>query len=720
MNKENINRLKKYLLAISIFFSVLVWGHVMYSYLYYNSIQTPIQWWSVSEWVIWDFPHLNPLKYSTDYNKNIIYQLYRSLNKYDYKQNKIVSDIADCDINDLKNVVCYINKEASWSNWDKISADDVIATYNIIQNSEVNTYIASLLKNSKIEKQDNKIVFTNKTADVNFINVLLQPIAAKSVIDNIWNKELLWKFNPLDWIYSGPYRVDTVSYDDSLWVQKLILLKNDFYSVKGENIYIEKYIYKFFKDATQFTKQKDSVDIFYDQNNVIWNSIPRLNKNGFYPNQFVSLFLNSDKIKDINLRNIILEKIDKDNILKNLWEWFKSVNNPYLSDYTWSIQKKTQNIENLLKNLWYLKKSWILWDTSTKESYTEDLLKQKLNTTLKVVNSPFNTKYFFVTNDDLTFSWPVNDQDVEQIFVNDTDIWFKKWDKTFSYNLKLDYKNIVEWENNYKVYFKKWDNKNLVDEFNVIYNKDQSQIDAISKDYFTKKASKEELAEANTQAWKRFSNISKLDDKFYYDKDYKVFSLNLLYIDNQKDLEQVALVIKNLLETYWIKINSQAISITDLAKKVSENQKDYDMILTWIDSWNFSFNISQYFHSSQAKNWYNLSNIKDPEIDSILENLKSWIKSNEDTLKLENEVIDKLNAKSVIKTLYQKENSMLIDKSIKWVNYSWNITNSLWFLDLLKNSYILTEKQIQFKDKGFKNFISFIKKVLKNDSTLEE
>lgn len=64
---------------------------------------------------------------------------------------------------------------------------------------------------------------------------------------------------------------------------------------------------------------------------------------------------------------------------------------------------------------------------------------------------------FFITNDDLTFSWPVDDLNTEEIYVNDTNIWYKKWDKSFSYNLKLDYKNIVEWENNYKLYFKmKW------------------------------------------------------------------------------------------------------------------------------------------------------------------------------------------------------------------------------------------------------------------------
>lgn len=86
-----------------------------------------------------------------------------------------------------------------------------------------------------------------------------------------------------------------------------------------------------------------------------------------------------------------------------------------------------------------------------------------------------------------------------------------------------------------------------------------------------------------------------LDDKSYYDKDYKTFSLNLYYIDNKKDLADVANIIKNMLLTYWIKIETKAISINDLNKKIEQNQKDYDMILIWIDSWIL---ILIYFHIS--------------------------------------------------------------------------------------------------------------------------
>ncbi len=69
MNKENLNRLKKYLFLISMFFALILWWHILYVYLYNDAIENPTEWWSISEWIIWDFPTLNPLLSSNDITK---------------------------------------------------------------------------------------------------------------------------------------------------------------------------------------------------------------------------------------------------------------------------------------------------------------------------------------------------------------------------------------------------------------------------------------------------------------------------------------------------------------------------------------------------------------------------------------------------------------------------------------------------------------------------
>jgi len=44
----------------------------------------------------------------------------------------------------------------------------------------------------------------------------MQPIVSKEILDNIGNKELIAEFNPRNGIYSGPYKVETLSFDENL------------------------------------------------------------------------------------------------------------------------------------------------------------------------------------------------------------------------------------------------------------------------------------------------------------------------------------------------------------------------------------------------------------------------------------------------------------------------------------------------------------------------
>ena len=84
MISQKIKKLKKYLFFISIMFFVLTLSHLAYSYLYSDSKNSPVKWWTISEWIIGNFPSLNPLVSlnSDSNNKYIIELLYRSILKY--------------------------------------------------------------------------------------------------------------------------------------------------------------------------------------------------------------------------------------------------------------------------------------------------------------------------------------------------------------------------------------------------------------------------------------------------------------------------------------------------------------------------------------------------------------------------------------------------------------------------------------------------------------
>ncbi len=707
MNSDNINRLKKYLFLISIFFSFIIWWHIIYVYLYDNSLESPSEWWSVSEWIIWDFPHLNPLLSSNDYNKNIIYMLYRSLLKYDFEKKEIVSDLANCDVKNLNYIECYLKDNVKWSNWENITAQDVVATYNIIKNSDINNSLWSLLKDTIVEEKSWIITFSNKLKDVNFLQALFQPIVPKTVLDNIWNKELYGKFNPIDWIYSGPYKVETVSYDDSLWIQKLILTKNENY--KESNILISKYIFKIFKDEAHFLRLKD-VNIFFDKNKIIWDSIPRLEQKPYFLNQYVSLFINEDKIKDFNLRNFILWKVDTWNILKTLWNWYKEVTNPFLEEWLKQNNEiKNTNLVSIINENWFYKKDQLL-NKLTQNSASWQTNTWKTNSDLSFISSPFTKKYNFFSEDNILITWITKDKNPDEIYIN----WYKlasykSGETKFYYRLKLSYRNLVVWENNYKIEFVIWGKKQLVEEFNIVFSTDKEKLANIEKNYFWVVEKPKEISEEQK------TKILSLDEKYFYNENLEKFVLKLYYIDNNKELSQVVNIIKNNLESYWIIININSVTIDDLNKEILDWVENYDLLLVWLNLWYQNYNIFPYFHSSQSKWWFSFSNIKNLSLDILLEELKSNVLSKEKRFELEKKVVQILDEKQIFKSLYTKENVVLIDKNIKWFSLNENSPWDFAIIDAIYKSYVNSDKKIIFTNKWIYDFIKFIKRVFNNE-----
>lgn len=712
MNKENIDRLKKYLFLISIFFSFLIWGHIIYVYLYDNAIEKPIEWWSVSEAVIGEFPHLNPLLNSNDYNKNIIYKLYRSLLKYDFENKKLVGDIASCDIKNLNYIECYIENNVKWSNGKDITAEDIVGTYNIIKNSDINPLMGSLLKETVIESKPGIVTFSNKVRDINFLQIFFQPIVPKEILDNIGNKELFGKFNPIDGIYSGPYKVETVSYDDSLGIQKLILTKNENYT--KSNVLISKYIYKIFRDTEHFLKHKDIINVFYDKDNIIGDSIARLDKTPYFLNQYMGVFFNEEKLKSYNLRSYIISKIDVNNIIKTLWTGYQDALNPYLlAQENPKYDFPNLSLENAIKEMGFYKKDFLLANMNETEKKAQDeaKAKQKINSTLTYLTAPVNQKYNFLSEDNILISGNTKGEKVDEIYINDYKLSsYKSGEKEFFYRLKTEFKNINPGENTYKLYFLKNGKKELKEEFIIVFSKDTQKLQKLQEAFF--KVDTPPVVPVVTNE-ERKNKILALDDKYYYDYNLNKFTLKLYYIDDISELIWVSTTIKNILATYGIDLETVPLSLADLNKKITANEKDYDMLLVGIDLGVFDFNIYPYFHSSQAKNGFNFSNVKNLNLDIALEDLKTNVLDDQKRKELQVKIINLIAERQIFKTLYKKENVLLLDKNIKNFHLPTNFYSDIAVVDALNNAYVTDEKSINFKEKSFYNLLDFIVKVFK-------
>ena len=717
MHNENIRKLKKYLFYISMLFVVLTSIHIINTYLYNDSEIQATEGWSISEWFIWEFPHLNPLIASNDYNSYINSYLYRSLLKYDVEEKKFKWDLAQCDISKFDYVECYLNDNIKWSNWEDITTKDILSTYNILKTLNLNPNISSILENTTIEERAWVIIFSNRKENVNFLNILLQPIVSRNILDNISSKELKGNFNPFDWVYSGKYIVENISYDETLWIKKLILTKNLNYP--NNDVLITRIIFKFFKDVSHFLKHKDSINVFLDNDKIISWTIPRLNKYDFTLPQYFSLFLNSAKLKDKDFRNLILNNINVDNILSSIWsDSYKKIENPYLTDISIEKEAENKNIEWFLKDLWFFKKDNLL-DASIEEEKEkkENELFNENNSDLKYIISPITKKFNFLSDDNILIKWNILDKAPYNIYINDYKLQsYKKWTKEFFYRLQTSYWNIKEWTNKYSVYFENEGEKELIEEFTIVYYKDEKTLEENKKEFISKFIKdledidiEEEIIEEKEK------EIKELDNNFYYNSENETYKLNLLYIDSQKESSIIVNNIKDSLETIWIWVDITPISIWALNELLKSWEKNYDMILVGINLWYFDFNIFPYFHSSQVKNGYNFANIKKPSLDLPLEELKSNILHESKIKDLEDKVLEILKEEQVVKTLFTPIISNLVDNNIYWYELSDKLPDLNTRMDSINKSFVTSEKDIIFEEKWLFDFIGFIIDIFRKD-----
>ncbi len=739
MIKEHLEKLKKYLFFISLFFLVLTFLHILYNYIYFDSKNVAVKWWTISEWIVWDVSHFNPLIPSSDYNKYIIWILYRSLVKYDVDEKKIVWDLANCDISNLSNIECFLESNIYWSNWEPINIQDIIATYNILKTTDTNPVIKSLISETTFEEKKNSIVFKSSKKDINILNIFFQPILPKQVIDNLWIADLTKPFYPsLESIYSWKYKVASVKEDKNLWIMEVIMDKNDKYN--NNDILVDKIIFKFFKNSTYLIRNKDLINIFNDEQNLIWKSVPRLASHYYTLPKYTSIFINEWNVTSKSLRNFILNKIDKDKLINVLWlEKYKPVTNPYLTDFIIDKDIENKNIESIMESNWYYKKpvlaklilweqeeslisTWSIDDKVSQKEPTIDEIELKENSKLNYIISWLDKKYSFISSDDILLKWDPNWENPDAVYINDYKLkWFSKWDDYFYYRLKEEtYETIKEWKNEYNIYFEKKWKKTLKDSLLVYYYNDKTKLDSVKEEFYKSFIKKPEIITESTKTEKPVidpvikAKLDAIDDKFFYNKNIEKFSLKLMFIGWEKDLSVTADFIKKTLGEYWIDIQTEQINLTDLSKLVNSwNSSDsYDLMLAGINLGYFDYNIYPYFHSSQAKSGYNFANIKKLSLDLILEDINSNKLSQEKLKEMQETALNILKDEQIVKTLYTPINNLLVDKNIKNFSISDSLPSQVSRFNYLSKVYVNEKRNINYEKKWIIDFFEFLFKII--------
>lgn len=727
MDTLNHNKkIKKYLLYISVVFFLLLFIHLCFQYLYADAKKTPLSGGILSEGLIGDIPHLNPLIPSDKNNRYTLSLLYRSLLSYNPETKSIESDIASCNLEELGYIECNIDAKAKWSDGTPIEWKDVLKTYQILKNQEydIHPQMIASLKDTEIENRDGVITFTNPNKDINFLHVLFQPIVPAQVLDSKDMEQLKSPFSITDNVYSGPFFVQNIEIDETLWIKKLSLHKNTHY--KNNEMYIDRYSLKFFSSQNTLLKNKSRINIFHDDNNIIGTSVPRLERFSYTLPQFTAAFINTERVQGSALRWSLLAIIDREKIIKNLGQNYISVSHPYIfhtSDTKNPLEESTidsskNNIKNELAKLGYYKKEHFVEKVAGLKNTDAEKYSQEIQIELpqetKIITSGTNTTINFVSEDDILLQWKPTD-DTTAVYINDYRLTgYSAGNDVFHYRLKESYDSIIEGENRYKIYFEQNGKKVLQEELTFFYYKDPEVLGEKETAYQARLEEKSQQEQNNKLLAKRqeditfLKNLEELKGDYYYNEELAPYTLTLMYL-NDNIIEKTADYIRQSFQKNGIKIDFKPISVAELSREEILKQKaDYDIIISGIDLWYFDFNIYPYFFSGEAVGGYNLSRVKKPSLDLLLGELKSDNLNKSKRTELQKNVLEVLENAQVVKTLYSPIWYNLVDKNIKNYSLPAYLPDEIHRFAPLEKAYILEKKIVHFKDKTLKWFIGFL------------
>lgn len=712
MDTNKIKKVKKYAFIIALIFFSLTFLHLLYLFLNVDARETPKYWWSFTEGIIWEVPTLNPLINENDSNAYINRFLYRSLMKYDIEKWSFYPDLAECNLDDLANIRCSLIEWNLWSNWSEVKSEDIIETFKKIEEHKLNSTINSIFSTAKINANWNEIIFTDNNKDVLSLNFLLQPIVKKEVLESLDNESLKWNFKRLANIYSWKFILEWVNSDSSTWINTINLIANAQNREKN-NIHSIKFM--FFSDAPHLIKNKEKIDAFYDKDNVIWSSIPRLEANSFELNQYVWMFINYLKIKDLNLRWLILSLVSREEILTKLNKEDEGALNPYMSDIDIDKEAEKTDISQAFKEMWYYKKDIIAKQIIEERQFkiAQEEVKKK-NKKLSYSSWWITDTYTFLWNDNILLTWALNWENPSGVWINDFKLRYEKWGTAFYFRMREDFWNIKVWENIYNIYFEndEW-NKTLKETFYVYLY----WIDEVEREekLFYERRINEYISENNL--WieideETLEKIKELEDDKFYNSSFEPITFDIYYIDSIKEASQIAEEIKSKLIPLWVDSRLNPISILEFTKSLIEWEKNYDIMIAGINLWYYDFHIFPYFHSSQAKSWLNLANIKNPELDIVLEELKWHYVSDSKQEQLQERVLEIIKRENIIKTFYNPKLNYLVDRRIKNYWLEEKIPNVEERFSGFKNSFISSEKELNRENKNIITFIKFLFKIL--------
>jgi ABC-type transport system substrate-binding protein len=348
------------------------------------------------EGVIGSPQSLNPLFSSlNEVDQDIVSLVYSGLLRYDSKR-RLVPDLAiKYDISSDNKVYTFeLKQNVRWHDGEIFTAEDVVATFELIQDTGVGSPLAVSFQKVLVQAIDTYTVsFTLEEPFTSFLPSLTVGIVPTHIWSNIPASQIRLAQRNLQPIGTGPFEFDRLIKSPDGFVESIELVRfADFYRNPS---YLKEVIFQFFGD---YDGPQGAVSALREQKIDGISFVPyqyreRVRRKHVVLNtlqlpQYTALFLNqkNEILKDKNVRAAVLHAIDKERLVADVLDSEGQViSGPILSGFPgfsesstttlFSVEESNAKLDALYERLTAAEYRTLLLDTRVAERVAEEVRK---------------------------------------------------------------------------------------------------------------------------------------------------------------------------------------------------------------------------------------------------------------------------------------------------------------------------------------------------------
>jgi len=390
---------------------------------YYQTIQ-PAAGGIYTEGVLGSFTTANPIYATSSVDSSVSRLLFAGLFKQNGK-NELVNDLAQELKSDKRYVVhtVTLRDNITWHDGKPITAEDVVFTYQTIQNPDAKSPLRANWSKVKIEKIDSRTVkFTLPSPLSSFPQLLTNGILPRHLLDGVKPAQLRTvSFNTTNPVGSGPFKWDSIQVigqTPETREEQIGLSAYDNYHDNKPDLdsFIIKAINSKVSLINQFNSQEIDAVVGLDKKPEEIPQDLRLGEYEIPVNGQVMIFLKSsnDVLKDKTVRQALTQATNRDEIIRGLGYAVIPANGPLLISHLGYSPKITQLGFNVKKANELLEKNGWKKDKNG--------IRKKGNLPLQFqLYSQKNTDYALITQT-IQRQWKELGADVTVVLQDDTDV----------------------------------------------------------------------------------------------------------------------------------------------------------------------------------------------------------------------------------------------------------------------------------------------------------